>query len=57
MIGGLQPLALEQCPLHQLCGTCTSVSGIKSPFSTNKNGDPKATAGCMHGECRAAAAP
>jgi hypothetical protein len=24
---------------------------------TNKNGDPKAAAGCMHGQCRAAAVP
>ena len=39
MIGGLQLPALDQCPLHQLRGTCTSVNGRKSPFCPNKNGD------------------
>ena len=57
MIGGSQPPALDQCLLHQLRGTCTSVNGRKSPFRTNKNGDPKVAAGCMHGQCRAAAVP
>jgi hypothetical protein len=46
MIGGSQPAVLDQCPLHQLRGTCTSVNVRKSPFRTNKSGDPNAATGC-----------